>query len=67
MYLVSNLATVGGFTSILRFLSFFYYYDPQSALAYGEISHYAILVFGLLAFCCTKVGIYHFLNRDYYI
>jgi ABC-2 type transport system permease protein len=67
MYLVSNLASAGDFSSVLRFLSFFYYYDPQSALAYGEISHYAVLIFGLLAFYCTKVGIRRFLNRDYYI
>jgi len=64
MYVLNILASIKDSISNVKYLSFFYYFNPQKALVYGQIDHWAYLVFAGVIFICTIFGMIYFIKRD---
>jgi len=64
MYVLNLISTLQDNLGNLRYLSFFHYYDPNSALIHNTIGTTSLLVFILVALTCTVLGIFLFSKRD---
>lgn len=64
MYILNLLATLQDQYESLKYLSFFYYYDYNSALNEHSISYEALWVFGGFSIAFALVGWWWFQKRD---
>lgn len=53
--------------SWMKFGSFFYYLNANSALSYGNITKISLLVFGISSFVFAGIGLITFKRKDLYI
>jgi len=64
MYVLNIVSALRDNLSDLKYASFFYYFNPQKALVYNEIDHWAYLVFIGIAVVMTIAGAIWFSRRD---
>lgn len=64
MYVVNILAALKDSLANLKYLSFFYYYNPSNALVYNQIDSLVYWVFWGTAFVCTLLAAIIFSRRD---
>jgi len=64
MYLFDVIPAVSNTLAWMKYLSLFYYYDPNYILANNAINSISILVFAGFAVACTAVGAFYFKSRD---
>lgn len=64
MYVLNIVSALQDNLADLKYASFFYYFNPQKALVYNQIDHWAYLVFGGTIVVCTLLGAIWFSKRD---
>lgn len=64
MYVLNIVASLKDSLKDLKYLSFFYYYDPDQALIKNIINETGVLVFVITAVVCTIVAAIWFKKRD---
>ncbi|MCL5407099.1 MAG: ABC transporter permease [Patescibacteria group bacterium] len=64
MYVLNILSALKENLADLKYLSFFYYFNPNKALIYKEIDSWSYVVFLGLAFIFTILGLIIFRKRD---
>jgi len=64
MYILNILSSIRDSLSDFKYFSFFYYFNPQKALVYGQIDHWAYVVFAGVIVVCTVIGLIYFTKRD---
>lgn len=64
MYVLNIIAALKDNLKSLKYLSFFYYYDPDQALIKNIINETGVLVFVIIAVVCAIVAAIWFKKRD---
>lgn len=64
MYVLNILAAIKESLADLKYVSFFYYFNPSKALIYNQIDPWAYLVFLGAALVLTFAGLIIFMRRD---
>lgn len=64
MYVLNILSSLKDNLADLKYISFFYYFNPGKALIYNQIDQWAYLVFFGTAFVLTILGLVIFSRRD---
>ncbi len=64
MYVLNIVASLKDSLSDLKYASFFYYYNPLKAFAYGNIDKWTFLVFGIVILITFIFGLIIFAKRD---
>ncbi|MCL5795822.1 MAG: hypothetical protein M1338_05725, partial [Patescibacteria group bacterium] len=64
MYVLNILASLKENLSTLKYYSFFHYFNPNDALIYHKIDHWAYWMFGGVAIVCTILAAIWFSRRN---
>lgn len=64
MYVLNIIAALKDNLKNLKYLSFFYYYDPDQALIKNIINNTGVLVFIIVIVVCTVLAVVWFKKRD---
>lgn len=64
MYAINIFANLEDRIELLRYGTFFHYFDPAKALVRGEVAEYALLFFFTFFFVFTLLSMIRFLRRD---